>query len=219
MSDDDVILYFTRHGESVANASDRAGVKRPKDADRLSDRGWEQARGVGRRLEGHGLELVLCSDMRRARETAEGIAEVLGLPVELDADLREVQQSDAFHAASPDFGDTSNLVWMPGSATDFAEPGAESFDDIVARVHAVQDRLSERAAQQHFVAVSHFGFLHYFLGASLFGEDFAPEHVPQLYRAGHANTGISIFERRRRELDGLVFDGWSLTTWNDQAHL
>ena len=216
---DDAVLYFTRHGESVANASDRAGVKRPADSDRLSDRGWEQARGVGRRLKGMELELIVCSDSRRARETAEGVAEVLDLPVEVDPDLREVQQSDAFHAASPDFGETSNLIWMPGSPPDFAERGAESFNDIVARVQTVQERLSERAAAQHIVAVSHFGFLHYFLGATLFGEDFAPEHVPKLYRAGHANTGITIFERRRRALDGLVFDGWSLTTWNDQAHL
>ncbi len=42
-------LYFTRHGESVANTSDREGVKRPPDADRLSERGWEQARGVAAR--------------------------------------------------------------------------------------------------------------------------------------------------------------------------
>jgi len=216
---DDVVLYFTRHGESVANESDRAGVKRPADSDRLSDRGWEQARGVGRRLKRMELELVVCSDMRRARETAEGIAEVLDLPIEVDTDLREVQQSDAFEAASPHFGDTGNLNWMPHRPRDFAEPGAESFDDIVKRVHAVQERLTERANAQHFVTVSHFGFLHFFLGAVLFGEGFGPEHVKPLYNAGHANTGISIFERRRRVMDSMVFDGWTLTTWNDRAHL
>jgi probable phosphoglycerate mutase len=215
----DVVLYFTRHGESVANASDRAGEKRPPDADRLSDRGWEQARGVGRRLEGSGLELIICSDMRRARETAEGIAEILDLPIEVDADLREVQQSDDFHAASPDFGTTANLNWMPSAPPDHAEPGAESFNQIVARVQAIQERLAERAAGQRFVAVSHFNFLHFFLGATLFGEDFSPQHIRPLFNAGHANTGITVFERRRRVLDAVVFDGWSLTTWNDQAHL
>ena len=39
----DFTLYFVRHGESVANLSDRNGDKRPDDADRLSERGWEQA--------------------------------------------------------------------------------------------------------------------------------------------------------------------------------
>jgi probable phosphoglycerate mutase len=136
--------------------------------------GWEQARGVGRRLEGSDLELIVCSDMRRARETAEGIADVLELPIEVDPELREVQQSDAFHAASPDFGTTANLNWMPSAPPDHAEPGAESFNDIVGRVHAIQERLAERAAAQRFVAVSHFNFLHFFLGAPLFGDDFSP---------------------------------------------
>jgi probable phosphoglycerate mutase len=216
---DELTLFFTRHGESVANAADRARERRPPDADRLSDRGWEQARGVGRRLEGSGLELVVCSDMRRARETAEGIAEVLGLPVEVEPELRELRQSDAFYASSPDYGDTGTLNWMPTADRSFAEPGAESFDAIVDRVHGVQERLEARAATQRFLAVSHFGFLHFFLGVVLFGEDFGPEHVIPLYAAGHANTGITIFEQRRRTMDGVTFDGWVLTTWNDQAHL
>ena len=216
----DLTLYFVRHGESVANASDRAGVKRPEDADLLSERGWEQARGLGRRLQDEGLEVIVASDMRRAQETAQGIAEVLELPIETDPDLHEVRQSDAFYASSPEFGDTGTLNWMPTSPPDFAEPGAESFQDIMGRVHRVRERLSERAAEQRILAVSHFGFLHFFLGAALFGEDFSPRLVPGLYQAGHANTGMTIFERRaRRVMDGIDFPGWVLTTWNDQGHL
>ena len=216
----DFTLYFVRHGESVANLSDRDGTKRPEDADRLSDYGWEQARALGRRLEGSGLELIVASTMGRAQETAHGISEVLALPVETDPDLFEVRQSDAFYAASPDYGETATLNWMPGAEPGFAEPGAESFDDIVGRVHRVQERLAERAAERRVLAVSHHGFLHFFLGVSLFGDGFSPRHVPGLYQAGHANTGITIFERRdRRVMDGMDFPGWVLTTWNDQAHL
>ena len=216
----DLKLYFVRHGESVANHSDRNGLERPADSDRLSDKGWEQARGLGRRLQDEGLELIVASDMRRAQETAQGIAEVLDLPIETDPDLHEVRQSDAFYASSPEFGDTGTLNWMPHKPPDFAEPGAESFNDIMGRVERVRERLSERAAQQRILAVSHFGFLHFFLGSVLFGEDFSPQHVPGLYMAGHANTGITLFERRaRRRMDGIDFPGWVLTTWNDQAHL
>jgi len=217
---EDFTLYCVRHGESVANLSDRNGTKRPEDADRLSDRGWEQARGLGRRLHGSGLELIVASPMGRAQETAQGIAEVLELPVETDPDLFEVRQSDAFYAASPDYGDTATLHWMPGAGPGFAEAGAESFEDIVGRVHRVQRRLAERAAERRILAVSHHGFLHFFLGVTLFGEDFSPRHVLGLYQAGHANTGITIFERRaRRVMDGIDLPGWVLTTWNDQAHL
>ncbi len=213
-------LYFVRHGESVANLSDRNGTRRPGDADRLSDHGWEQARGLGRRLQGEGLEVIVASTLTRAQETARGIAEVLELPVETDPDLHEVRQSDAFYASSPDYGDTGTLNWMPTAPPDFAEPGAESFEQIVGRVRRVRERLGERAAEEKILAVSHFGFLHFFLGDVLFGEGFTPALVPGLYMAGHANTGITVFERRRRRvMDGIDFPGWVLTTWNDQAHL
>jgi probable phosphoglycerate mutase len=216
----DFTLYFVRHGESVANLSDRNGDKRPEDADRLSERGWEQARGLGRRLEGEGLELIVASPMTRAQETAQGIAEVLDLPVETDEDLFEVRQSDAFYAASPDFGDLGSLRWMPTADPSHAEPGAESFDDIVARVRRVMERLGEIAAERRVVGVSHHNFLHFFLGVTLFGDAFAPWMMPGLYQAGHANTGITIFEKvAHREMDGVDLPGWVLTTWNDRAHL
>jgi probable phosphoglycerate mutase len=216
----DFALYFVRHGESVANLSDRNGDKRPEDADRLSDLGWEQARGLGRRLQDEGLELIVASPMTRAQETAQGIAEVLDLPIETDEDLFEVRQSDAFYAASPDYGDTGTLSWMPTAEPDFAQPGAESFNDVVARVHRVMERLGEVAAERRIVAVSHHNFLHFFLGVVMFGERFTPALVPGLFQAGHANTGITIFERyASREFDGLDLPGWVLTTWNDRAHL
>jgi len=212
-------LHCVRHGESLANAADRDGEQRPEDWDHLSERGWQQARGLGRRLEGEGLEVIVASTMGRAQETARGIAEVLGLPVETDPDLHELRQSDAFYASRGDFGALAALNWMPTAPPDHAEPGAESFADMLARVHRARERAEERAAAQRMVWVTHFGFLHFLLGLTLFGDDFGPEHLLGLWRAGHANTGISTFARRPRRVDGMDFSGWTVTTWNDQAHL
>ena len=103
-------LHFVRHGESLANEADKAGRERPADWDGLSGRGWEQARGLGRRLEGHGIELIVASTMRRAQETARGINEVLGLPVETDPDLHELKQSDAFYGSRGDFRDADRVA-------------------------------------------------------------------------------------------------------------
>ena len=214
-----LVLHFVRHGESLANEADRAGRPRPDDWDALSGRGWSQARGLGRRLRGEGLEAIVASTMRRAHQTAEGIAEVLDLPVDVDPDLHELRQSDAFYASGPDFGDTATLNWMPTAPRDHAEPGAESFDAMVARVRRVQERMERRAGEQRMLLVSHYGFMHFFLGLTLFRDAFAPEHLVPLWFAGHANTGITIFERRARRMDGIHFDGWGLKTWNDQGHL
>jgi probable phosphoglycerate mutase len=214
----DLRVHFVRHGESLANAADRSGEPRPEDWDRLSDLGWEQARGLGRRLQGHDLELIVASTMTRAQETAQGIADVLELPIETDPDLHEYRQSDAFYATMPPVAELGMLAWMPDGPRDHAEVGAESFDEVVARVHRARARLEERAGQR-LVVVSHFNFMHFFLGVVLFGDAFGPEHLLPLHQAGHANTGITIFEKRSRMLDGFDLSGWGLTTWNDQAHL
>ena len=215
----DMVLHFVRHGESLANEADKAGRARPGDWDALSARGWEQARGLGHRLDGQGIEVIVASTMRRAQETAEGIAETLGLDVETDPDLHELRQSDAFYASRGDFGTTATLNWMPTAPRDHAEPGAESFEQMVGRVRRVRERMEARAVHERILLVSHYGFLHFFLGDTLFGPAFGPEHLIPLWYAGHANTGITVFERRNRRMDGMDFDGWHLMTWNDRGHL
>jgi broad specificity phosphatase PhoE len=79
-------LLLVRHGETDWNAEGRlqGQIDRP-----LSDFGRRQARQLGETLEGEELEAIYSSDLARARETAEIVAERLGLPVELDSDLRE----------------------------------------------------------------------------------------------------------------------------------
>jgi broad specificity phosphatase PhoE len=214
----ELVLHFVRHGESLANSADRAGVPRPAEWDALSELGWEQARGLGHRLRDAGLEVIVASTMRRAQETARGINEALGLPLETDPDLHELRQSDAFYASGPDYGDTASLNWMPTAPRDHAEPGAESFDAMLARVTRVRERIEARP-DERILLVSHYGFIHFFLGVALFGDAFGPEHLIPLWYAGHANTGITVFERRNRRMDGMDFDGWHLMSWNDRAHV
>jgi probable phosphoglycerate mutase len=214
-----VIVYFTRHGESVNNVADRNLQATPANGDSLSERGWEQARGVGRRLKGEGIETIIASPYGRAQETAQAIAEILGIGWETDEDLHEVRQSDAYRAASPNYHGTGHVSWMIDAPPDHAEPGAESFNGIVERVTRVQQRLAARDGER-LLCVSHWGFLHFFAGVSLFREDFSPGHLPALYRMSHINTGITLFERRRDyRIEGVDFSGWALLTWNDQAHL
>jgi probable phosphoglycerate mutase len=131
-----------------------------------------------------------------------------------------VRQSDAYRAASPDYAGTGHISWMLTTPRNHAEPGAESFDDIVARVTRVRERLEARLGTERILCVSHWGFIHFFLGATIFREDFSPAHLPALYRMSHINTGITIFEKRRDYvIEGIPFDGWALSTGNDRAHL
>lgn len=90
---------FLRHGESVHNAA-RSGEPTPgSDADRLTERGTEQARAAGAGLREHGITRLLSSPLRRARETAQAVGEALGLdPEEIDY-AHELASGETFEEA------------------------------------------------------------------------------------------------------------------------
>ena len=79
-------LVLVRHGETDWNADGRLQGQTDRP---LSDHGRRQAGQLAEELEGEELEAIYCSDLARARETAEIVGERLGLEVVLDSDLRE----------------------------------------------------------------------------------------------------------------------------------
>ena len=143
----------------------------------------------------------------------------MGLSFETDPDMHEVRQADAYYTSAPEYGDTGSITWMPTAERDFARPGAESFDTILARVDRVQERLAVR--DDTVLCVSHWGFIHFFLGRTIFRDEFAPHHLPALYRISHVKHRHHALRAPRASylIDGVDFDGWALQTWNDRAHL
>jgi probable phosphoglycerate mutase len=79
-------LCLVRHGETAWNAEGR--VQGQTDVP-LNEVGQAQARAVAAALAGERFDAIYSSDLARVRQTAEPAAERLGLPVALDAALRE----------------------------------------------------------------------------------------------------------------------------------
>jgi broad specificity phosphatase PhoE len=81
------IVLIARHGQSDWNAARRwqGHADRP-----LTDKGREQAYALAARLAHIELDAVYASDLRRARETGEIVADSQALEVRSDPDLREV---------------------------------------------------------------------------------------------------------------------------------
>lgn len=78
-----------RHGQSVANAQKVVSGSRETP---LSELGQNQARLAAHEVKKLGIDLIVCSPLKRARHTAEIIAEAIDYPanhIEVLAGLRE----------------------------------------------------------------------------------------------------------------------------------
>lgn len=105
-------LYFIRHAHSVYTSDERA---RP-----LSAKGRADAEKVAEALKEEGIGRVLSSPYKRAVETVEKFACLIGEPVKMAEDFRERQLSKG---PVDDFAAAIAKVWQD---EDYAFPGGES---------------------------------------------------------------------------------------------
>ena len=124
-------LVMLRHGQTEYNAGNR--MQGQLDTD-LSDLGRDQAVAAAEVLAKRQPLLIVSSDLRRALDTAESLGERSGLPVEVDARLRETHLGDwqgmthiEVDAAAPG----ARIAWR-NDAT-WAPHGGESRVDVAAR--------------------------------------------------------------------------------------
>ena len=87
----DLPFYYLRHGETEANA---AGTIAGSLDVHLTALGREQARLAARALANQPITAIYASPLRRARETAQPIADALGLPVTILDEIAERNWGD-----------------------------------------------------------------------------------------------------------------------------
>ncbi|MFI6595181.1 bifunctional RNase H/acid phosphatase [Nonomuraea sp. NPDC050536] len=148
-------LLLLRHGETPLSVERRfSGLG---DAE-LTANGLAQAAAAARRLsrEPYRIDVIVSSPLKRARQTAEAVAELTGLAVEVDEDLREADfgawEGHTFteiQRESPD----ELTAWL--ADPNVAPPGGESFAQAARRVERVRDRLIERYEGRTVLVVSH----------------------------------------------------------------
>lgn len=98
-------IFLVRHGETVDNARQ---IMQGQTQGELNQRGREQAEQVARRLASEPLDAIVASDLHRAIQTAEVIAEPHGLPVVTTPLLRERDWGSYTGRFIPDL---RNEVW------------------------------------------------------------------------------------------------------------
>jgi broad specificity phosphatase PhoE len=152
------VVHWARHGENVANLSRRFSY-RVFDGD-LTDRGIAQAEHLGEALRtaGHRYGLLVCSPLRRARQTAEIVSAQLRLPLEAELeDLREVNVGDLD-------GRNDDRAWQVYEATlagwrsgqlGRRFRGGESGYELAARIGRALRAVANRAGSEDAVVVAH----------------------------------------------------------------
>jgi len=149
-------VLLLRHGQSEWNALQR--WQGTADSP-LSELGRRQARFVGAVLAAgrHGFGDVWASDLARAHETAEVVAEALALrPVRIDSRLREAHAGEWEGLTAPEINDR----WPGYLEAQRRPPGFESFASVVARVlPALRDLAAAATDGAPQLAVAHSGVI------------------------------------------------------------
>jgi ribonuclease H / adenosylcobalamin/alpha-ribazole phosphatase len=143
-----------RHGQTALSAERRFAGRGDIP---LTDVGLEQAAAAAARLAQRGnIDLVVTSPLLRAQQTAQAVADAVGVPLAEDVDLAE---TDFGRWEGMTFGEVmarwpdEMAAWMADA--DAAPPGGESFAAVAVRVDAALDRLLAAHHGQTVVVVSH----------------------------------------------------------------
>ena len=197
-------IYLIRHAEAEGNFYRRA--QGHYDAP-LTDRGLKQAAALGERFREIPLDAVYASDLRRARRTAQAVADVRGLTVQTEPDLREmglgIWEDLPWGNLMEDYAEQYELF---STDTDLWEiEGAETNAAVRERMMAALKRLAERHEGQTIAAVSH--------GMALRGLfSVLPDHTGETKVPAHSeNTAVSVVHAEDGEL--------RLVSHNDFEHL
>jgi len=211
-----MLQYLIRHGESLSNASGR--VQGQEDVD-LSPTGERQAEAVAAWSRGLvtadrvGVDEIWSSPLARARRTAERIAAVLGLPLHLEDELRELHAGifqGHFWSDLEERFPAEVARWRSGDA-DYVIPGGESRAQLAARGRAALESLAARPVRT-MIVVGHGGILTAALG-SLVGRSHpllaAAAERPFTKLPALANCSVT----------SLRWPGPELVAFNETAHL
>ena len=141
--------FIVRHGETDWNIERRTQGQLGTP---LNDTGRDQARATAQLLKHQDIGIVISSDLARAKETAEIIAEATGAPIILDEKLRErnfgIGEGMLVDEQIQKYG---NFF----TAHDKAYEGGETLEEVENRVIASFKTQRENHPHKNVVVVSH----------------------------------------------------------------
>lgn len=138
-------IYFVAHATSKDNEAEIASGW--KDVE-LSEQGIQQAKELGERFEDKQIDLICCSDLKRAVDTVK-IAFGDKMPVIIDKRLRELNYGDFNGKPSEKVG------WMKAKRIKEPFPNGESYEQAMVRIHEFYNKLKEKHSEKTVLVVGH----------------------------------------------------------------
>jgi probable phosphoglycerate mutase len=159
------VTHLLRHGQTEHTPERRYSGRNELP---LSRTGRAEAEAAAVRVKELGVEVVVASPLRRTRETAEVVAAALGLPVEFDDDLVELDFGE-LEGLSGDEAREKHPLAARRFMTDVtvAAPGGESVAGVASRVTRARERILRRHAGRTVLVVSHVTPIKLLLSAGL----------------------------------------------------
>ena len=182
-------LYLVRHGETDHNASGRAMGQMDVP---LNARGLEQARQTAEFLRRYPVQHIVSSDLSRAMETAQPLAEALRLAVEPEPRLRELSFGILEGKTVAECGaiDPEAVARWRSGDFDAALPGGESRRSLMQRTRAVLDEVVA-GPHAHIALFSHGGALNALHTHMIeHGHPSPREHIPRVFRFHNAAVSL-----------------------------
>jgi alpha-ribazole phosphatase len=150
------LATLIRHGE----VDGRAFVYRGRSDPPLTQRGWAQMERAASALETPRIERLLASPSRRCRDFAERWSKRCGVPLEIDAGLREIDFGE-WEELTPDearMRDPACFARLQTNAAEWRPPRGEHYSDFELRVWIAFERLCS-STTAHVGVITHAGVI------------------------------------------------------------
>jgi broad specificity phosphatase PhoE len=167
-------IYLVRHGQSLHNVEDRIAGQNDSE---LTELGFQDARNVAAAIRRSDFEIVYCSDLLRARQTAETIRDFLKLecPIVYSSLLRELDYGE--FTEKPVSEAFSFMNYKVSQKSRY--PGGEGFIDLEDRARRFISQLKLSSSSKRILIVAHAGSIRVL--AMLFDPERRQEHLSRTY--------------------------------------
>lgn len=143
-------LYIVRHGQTDWNSQHKVQGKADIS---LNSKGIAQAEEIRKKLENELIDLIICSPLKRAKETAEVINRDRNIPIIYDEEISERDFGEFEGNNQKDFD--FNGFWS--YKQDQHYESAENIKDFFYRIYTRLDKIKNDYKSKRILLVTHGG--------------------------------------------------------------